>query len=391
MDLLTQDDVRTLATPSDEEHISLFFPTYRAGKQIQQNPIRFKNLLDNVEEPLRARGFRKHDLEELLEPAVQLVDDLTFWQHQSDGFALFLSPTLFRYYRLPLQFEEVVVVGDRFHIKPLLPLLSGDGRFYLLALSQNAVRVFQGTRQSISELEVEAIPQSLADALKYEEPLKQIQYHSGAQVPGGKAKGSVIFHGQGVGSDDKTKKKKLKEFFQQIDAGMQDLLQQETAPLVLAGVEYLFPLYQEANTYAHLVKKGIPGNPEDLSAQELHQEAWQIVEPLFLESQQQQYQKYQELLGTGSPLASHDLREIVPAAQYGRIETLFVAAKTYQWGRFTPETKEVVLHPTMESDSQDLLDLAAVQTLLHGGTVYAMQTDTISSDNDGALAAIFRY
>jgi len=48
-------------------------------------------------------------------------------------------------YRLPLEFESLVVVGDRVHLKPLLSLFFGDRYFYLLALSQNQVRFFQAT------------------------------------------------------------------------------------------------------------------------------------------------------------------------------------------------------------------------------------------------------
>jgi len=51
-----------------------------------------------------------------------------------------ISPEVFLYYRLPIEFQELVVVSDQFHLKPLLYLINNDGRFYLLALSQNDVR-----------------------------------------------------------------------------------------------------------------------------------------------------------------------------------------------------------------------------------------------------------
>ena len=57
--------------------------------------------------------------------------------------------------------------GDRFHLKPLLPLLTGDGRFYVLAVSQNAVRLLQGTRHSIHEIRPELMPKSFADATHF--------------------------------------------------------------------------------------------------------------------------------------------------------------------------------------------------------------------------------
>ena len=148
--------------------VSIYMPTHRAGAETQQDPIRLKNLLREAEAALIRTGLRSSRARELLEPAQELVEDHEFWQHQSDGLAIFLSPGLFRSYRLPLEFEESVFVAERFHVKPLLPLLTGDGRFYVLALSQNEVRLLQGTRFNVGEVDLEDVPRSLAEALSYE-------------------------------------------------------------------------------------------------------------------------------------------------------------------------------------------------------------------------------
>jgi hypothetical protein len=159
--------------------VSIFLHTHRAGAQTQQDPIRLKNLLREAEGRLLAKGLRASEADELLTPARELLDDSVFWQHQSDGLAIFLSPGVFRYYRLPLNFEDLVVVADLYHLKPLLPLLTGDGQFYVLALSQNEVKLLQGTRHSVSEVELEDAPESLADTLRYDDQEKQLQSHTG--------------------------------------------------------------------------------------------------------------------------------------------------------------------------------------------------------------------
>jgi hypothetical protein len=56
------------------------------------------------------------------------------------------------HYHLLVTFVFNTEDSDRFHLKPLLPLLTGDGRFYILALSQNQVRLLQGTRYSVRGL-----------------------------------------------------------------------------------------------------------------------------------------------------------------------------------------------------------------------------------------------
>jgi hypothetical protein len=359
--------------------------THRTGAEIQQDPIRLKNLLKEAEEALVTMGLRSPEAGELLEPAQELQADYEFWQHQSDGLAILISSGLFRAYRLPIEFEELVVVTDRFHVKPLLPLLSGDGRFYVLALSQNEVRLLQGTRYSVVEVDLEDVPKSLTEALRYDDPEKQLQFHTQTQTPGGRGDRGAIFHGHGVVSDED--KKDILRFFQKVDRGLQDVLKDEQWPLVLAGVGYLLPIYAEASTYLHLLSQGIEGNPEELSPEDLHLEAWTIVLPHFQKAQQEAIARYQQLANTER--ASKDIRAIVPAAHYGRVDTLFVALGLQYWGAFDPQTNMIDIHGEEEPGDDDLLDLAAVQTLLHGGEVYALEPAKVP---DGVpLAAVFRY
>jgi hypothetical protein len=357
-------------------------PTHRMGTTTQQDPIRFKNLMRQAEELLVGGGMRGQAARDLLEQAKKL-DNSEFWQYQSDGLAIFISTNVFRYYCLPVNFEELVVVTDRFHFKPLLPLLTGDGKFYILALSQNDVRLLQGTRYSVSEVDLEDVPQSIAEALKYDDPEKQFQFHTGTSQVGGDRAG--MFHGQGAGNDEQ--KDRLLRYFRKVSGGLEELLKNQRSPLVLAGVDYLLPIYKEANNYPHLMEDGITGNPEELKAEELHSSAWEIMQPYFEQAEQEVVSRYQELAGTGQ--TANNIQEVVSAAYYQRIESLFVPVGVQQWGLFNPSTSEIQLHQEQESGDEDLMDFAAIHTVLNGGTVYAVEPEKVPGD--APLAAVFRY
>jgi hypothetical protein len=288
----------------------------------------------------------------------------------------------------------LVVVGKRFHIKPLLPLLSGDGRFYVLAISQNEVRLFQGTRYSVSEVELKGAPENLAETLRSDEAGKQIQFHTG--TPRGMGKRAAIFYGHGGGVEDA--KDNILRYFREIDRSLHEVLRGEQAPLVLAGVDYLFSIYREANTYQNLVTEGIAGNPERLSAKDLHNKAWVIVQPYFQQAQQDAVGQYRQFAGTKQ--ASNNIREIVPAAYNGRVKLLFVATSLQQWGIFDrngkakpsvskANTNAVHLHQQAEPGDEELLDFAATETLFNGGIVYAVEPEKVPDGR--ALAAVFRY
>ncbi len=377
MELLRQEQLKALLEPCGGPCVSIFLPTHRGGSETRQGPIRLKNQLRTAEQELVAAGLKPAEAKTLLEPGQRLCENAGFWQYQSDGLALFVAPGKFLYYRLPLHFPELVVVTDRFHVKPLMQLFAEDGLYYLLALSQNEVRLYQCTRYGAREVALpENTPKSLGEVLAMAGVEKQFPQASGA---------SAKFHGHGARADDS--KQDLREFFRLVDRGVYEVLRGDRAPLVLAGVDYLFPLYRETNTYPYLIEKGVTGNPEGRRPEDLVSDAWAVVEPHFRKAREDAARRYQEL--KGSARASAKIREIVPAACQGRVEQLFVAVDRQQWGSFDPSRQKVRLSRSRRTGDEDLLDLAAIQTFLTGGSVYATPPEQVP---DGSLlAAVFRY
>jgi hypothetical protein len=354
-------------------------PTHEVTTKIQQDKIRFKNLLREAKENYRTLEPNGPDP---LEPAEKLLRDSSFWMQRSRGLASFFSLGLFLHYRLPVSFKELVVVTHSFHLKPLLPLVSEECRFYILALSQNENRLIKANRFNAREIEVASIPKSIIETLKYDDPEKQLQFHTGTSAAG---KRPALYHGHGAGADDS--KDNILRYLRQIDRGLQDLLAGEHSPLVVAGVENISSLYREANTYPHLMKEEIRGNPEGLSVEELQQQGWEIVRPYFEKSRQDAKERYHHLAGTGK--ATNNLKEVLSATFHGRVEVLFVAEGVEQWGMFDPLENTVKVHQKFEPGDQDLLNLAAVKTLATSGTVYLAEPGDVPGD--GLLAALFRY
>ena len=382
MQIFIRNELSTLAAPRPGPVVSIYMPTHRIPTEIPQDRLRLKNLLRQAEDGLTSQGMRSPEAKALLEPAEKLLVQTLFWKGQQDGLAVFLAPDFHRFYPLPVDLPELVIVGERFHLKPLLTLLGG-GEFYILALSQNQVRFLQASPFNVSEVEAEGVPRSLDEALKYDDPEKQLQFHTGTQkVTGDRA---AMFHGHGVGTDDA--KSNLLRFFQQVDRGLHNVLREEQAPLVVAGVDFLLPIYRGANSYGNLLEEGVPGNPEGLSPEELHQKALKVVSPFFQQSRQEAEKKYRQLGGTGK--TSRDLKEILPAAYHGRVEFLFVAAGRQEWGAFNAQSNEVQRFAEARPGAEDLLDAAAIHTLLKGGTVFAVEPEDVP---DGpTVAAVFRY
>lgn len=388
MDILNKDDLEQLIKVKDEYCISFYMPTHRTGREQQQDPIRYKNLIAEAERKLIAYGVGRSEVQKLLRPLEDLLSNKNFWQHQSDGLSIFLSPGFFQTYRLPFKFDEIIIFAKNFHIKPLLPLLTPNGRYYILAVSLNAIRLFQCTRDTIDEMELSSIPTSMQEALYMDEPSKHVDFHTGTKNPSTHGSRPAVFHGQGVQSEEEEKKNILR-YFQYVDRGLTELIEDKSIPMILAGVDYLLPIYHEANHYPRLLKDGLEGNPEELDPGELLQRSWNLVEPIFSEEQQNALKQFEQLYGQQSGLVSVDIETVIKAATFGRVDTLFTPLGIQRWGRFESKTGQVLLDEGPTLKNEDLLNFAVIQTLLNSGQVFALQPKEIPGD--GELAAILRY
>ena len=385
MENLTIEQLAGLASETAKPSLSFFLPTHRSGQDSPQDPIRFKNLLREAERQLSATGMGPRAVKALLKPAQDLLNDASFWMHQYEGLAVFLSPDGFHEYRLPFQVKEQLIIAQSYYTKPLLPLFMHNGHYYILAISQDEVRLFEGTQHSVGQIDLpEGTPERLEDTLREDGAEKQLQFHTGT-AQGGTRDG--MFHGHGPG--DEEEKVLIEKYLNLVDAGLREVFREQQAPLVLAGVDYLLPLYRKVSEYPHIMPEGITGSPEHVRPEALQKQAWSIVEPYFRGETEKVLEQYQQSASTGRAAAG--VEEVVPAAFNGRVDKLLLAIDANVWGTFDPETGAVSLDPAGQGAEANLalLDFAALKTLEQSGMVYALPQDEMPTD--APIAAIFRY
>jgi len=389
METLALDQIKGLAEQTQSPSISIFLPTHRAGEDTQQDPIRFKTLLREAELRLLDKGMGPREVSALLQPAQALLDEAYFWQHQREGLAVFIAPDDFHYYHLPFRVEELLVIARSYYATPVLPLFTNNGHYYILAISQNEVRLFEGTRYSVGQIDLpDGTPESLDEALKSDDPEKQLQFHSGTSQ--GTSQGGVrssMFHGQGPG--DEEQEDRIERYLNLVDAALKEIFREKQEPLILAGVDYLLPIYHEVSEYANIMKEGITGSHEHLRPEELQEQAWPIVEPYFRQEMETVVEQYRQLAATDK--ATDNIEEIVTAAFYGRVDKLLLVVDTQVWGIFNPDTGNVVHYQEAQSKEDDLalLDFAAMQTLQKDGNVYALSQ--MEMPTNSPIAAVLRY
>jgi hypothetical protein len=380
MDVIDAAMVESMLAADTEPCVSIYLPTHRAGPGTRQDPIRLKNLLDDARAELVARGMRTGDADALLQPGTDLHDD-DFWQHQEDGLAVFLAPGQSRVWRLPAPFEELVVVGDSFHIKPLLGVVSRGERFHVLALSENEVRLLWGSRYRVTQVDLpDRVSEGIAAALWFEDPERQLQYHLAERR--GEGRLQAVFHGHGAGKDDDHERRD--RFLRLVDGAVREIVSHET-PLVLAGVGTITDAFRRVSDHPLILPGAVPGNPEHLSSEDLHARAWEVAAAHFDGERRDATVAWEERPDRRAAGVEETLR----AALAGRVDTVFLPAGEYRWGTFDPETAATEEHDERIQGDRDLLDVAAVLTWTRGGKVFVVGEDEVPGER--AVAALLRY
>jgi hypothetical protein len=386
MDRIRRQDVESLLGAQDQPCVSLFLPLHPEGSdgQGQGDAILLRNLADQAEEQLINRGMRRPEARELLAEIRRLPDDNAAWQLRGKSLAAFASPGMTRVFQGNGLSERAVFVDDQFHVRLLLPQVMEGSKFFLLALSQNSVRLFEGDERELRPLDVPQLPASREDALNIDEVPRGSQVHSAMRGDQGQGKQAAVFHGQGGKAD--TIKDDLRLFVREVAAAVDRQLRAESAPLILATVAATVPIWQETSRYAYTLDEFVSGNPDYLTPAELHAKAWPLVEPALKAEREELYTRIHE---KENPRASFGLPVVITAAMRGQVDSLFLDCSRPWWGMYDAASDTVFVHPLPQPGDADLVEMAAVETLRHGGRVFAMSAGR--SDPEAAAEALLRY
>ena len=382
MTLLTHDFASALEG-AEAPSVSLYQPTHRSHPANQQDPIRFRNLVKALEHTLRQQ-YPGAEIASLLVPFEALANDEAHWNHTLDGLVVFAAPGLFRVLATQRPVEELVVVADSFRTKPLRRLLQSAGRYQVLGLSRDAIKLFEGNREALDEIDlVTGVPRTITEALGEELTDK----HQTVASYGGAGHGSTpMRHGHGGKSDEVNADSE--RFFRAVDEAVLERYSQPSGlPLILAALPEHHALFHRISKNPHLVETSVTVNPDSVSIEELRARAWEVVEP--------EYRARLAALGEAfgqaraNKLGSDALAEVAAAAVAGRVETLLIEADRQVAGHLD-ETNGLVVQGELDDPLvDDLLDDLGEMVESKGGQVWVVPAENMPVQT--GLPATFRY
>jgi hypothetical protein len=365
VDIPTRAEIEWLLLTCQPGCVSIYLPTSPLTDQAQADRIALKNL--TTEAIGQLADHDKREVRAIEEALFDVIDDDAFWEVQANSLALFLTANGLRTFRLPSRLKPVVEVSDRFHVKPLLRVMSVPQSAYVLALSQNAARVVEVSADLPAHtLKVDGLPSDAASAagkasIKDRSPSGRIQGSEGIKV-------------------------RLAQFCRKIDLALRNLLAGRETPLILAAAEPLLSIYRTVNSYHHLTTSVIPGNAETLSDAELAAAARAILDEQFGLELSKLRAEYQQRLSQQRTTA--DIAQAARAATRGAVQTLLVDIDNVVPGTMDDDGA-VTFAKTADASNYGLVDEIARRALLSGARVLGVRRADVPGG--GSLAAILRY
>jgi hypothetical protein len=384
MQIISKEELTDLMQHQGPHSISIFIPTHRAGVEVnqKQDAIVFKNGLQEATRQMQREGLEQRDIDELLQQAFELYKDDTFWNNQQDGLAVFIAPEVFKVIKLPYTVQEEVYINNSFFVTPLLPAITNQQDFYLLSLSKHDAKFYQGNAYGLTYMEVDGLPNGIEDVIHFEEKEMKQLFRQGGK--GGT--GSASFHGHGEGQGDD--KDNIGVYCLEVDRTLfTEVLHDKTSPLILAGVEYLLPIYRNASRYNFIYDEAITGNWQYESTNALFLKAREKLAPYFAQQAKNALQNYYN--GIATSVTSSMPEKVIPASFYAQVSDLFVCKGMHIWGKFNEAENQLEIHDTKQDGDECLIDKAVAQTYMNGGNVYVLEREQMPKDS--LIAAVLRF
>ncbi|MEO5811128.1 MAG: hypothetical protein ABIU96_14605 [Rhodanobacter sp.] len=382
MDLLANDYPDVILAEHGAPCLSLYQPTHRQHPENLQDPIRFGNLVKQLSQSL-LKKYSQRDVEPLLAPLHALAADTRFWNQTLDGLAVLVAPNFFRVYRLQRPVAELAVVADSFHTKPLLRIVQSADRYQVLGLSRHGVRLFEGNRDSLDEIELAPeVPRTIDDALD-----RDVEREPAIRTYGPIKPNTMGRHGASDVKQDAIQAD-TEHFFRAVDRAVLEHHSRPTGlPLLLAAMPEHHHLFREVSRNPHLLAESLDVHPEDLSPDALRERAWEQLQPYYLQRLAGLIDRFHAALHREQ--ATDDLAESAKAAVAGRIDTLLLEADRQVPGRMDATSGSITRGELDDPQVDDLLDDLGERVLATGGEVIMVPAERMPTRT--GLAAIYRY
>lgn len=368
VDLPTRAEFANLSTARADACVSIYLKTTPVTQEVEGSRIEFGNHVREAQVQLQDAGFDKRRLAALLNSLNDLLDDNEFWRFQANSLAVFATPDSIRTHRLANDLTSMVQVSDRFHLKPLLRAITFPHSAFILALSENAVRLVEMHADLPPEVvKVPAMPKDAASSI------------------GKSTLNDRSFSGRIHGSEGQNVR--FQQYVRHVDAALRQVLAGREMPLVLAATGRLASLFAQICSYPHLLNETIADSPDRLSEAELAAKARLLLDRAYASEIAELHALFEKR--SSENRAMTDISDAARMATFGGIQTLLVDIDSVVPGFVDDEDGSVTFVEQDDAKAYGVLDEIVARALAGGARIMGVRRDDIPGGKE--LAAILRY
>lgn len=368
VDIPTRSEIAALNGTRNDTCVSIYLQTTPLTQEIGASRIELGNLARQAREQLEAAGFDKRRLAALQEQIDAVAEDDEFWRLQANSLAILATPDSLRTFRLANQLTPMVEVSDRFHLKPLLRAVTFPQSAYVLALSENAVRLVEMHADlPAATIRIEGLPKDAASAAG-----KSTLNDRSAT---GRIQGS---EGQNV---------RFQQYARKVDTALRPFLAGLEVPLILAATGRLASVFRAVNSYPHLLPDDISDSPDRIADADLAKAARPVLDAAHARELADLKALYEKRADDGR--ATTDISDAARAATFGAIDTLLVDIDTVVAGTVDDDTGAIAFAKEASAGTYGVIDEIAGRALASGARVLGVRRADLPGEGD--LAAILRF
>ena len=357
--------------------ISIYVDTHIKKPDRLENPIRFKNLVKEVQASLKEKEFK--GFKDLFSLFKEMEEDALFWEGATESMAILGDEEACIVYKLPVNVKSLAIVSDSYYIKPLLRSFQSYGHYHVLGLNRDNFILFEADRYGIYPLLVDEKDATMEGVLGTE---KTAPHLSVASIGGDQS----MYHGHGGAKDER--KVDQEKFFRHVDAFVLEQYSKiQKSPLILVSPDEHQGEFRKLSKNQYLIDAGIKIDVDALDKKSLYDKVQNVMQELFKKELKERMNSFSE--ACAKELGSDDRVQIGQAIAEGRVATLYLEENTVHPGLFDATLGTIVSGEMADPRVGDVYDDMAEVVLSRGGEVLILEKEDMPTTND--LAAVYRY
>jgi hypothetical protein len=295
---------------------------------------KWKDSLSKAEN-LLLKDYPKSFVHTFIEP-IRLAPFIETLDHLNKGVIVFHGKDLSGHYRVHEEINDLVVVADSFHIKPLLRIKNNEEGFVLIAISSKAIAVWLESNGQLYRMD------TIENTAQTEDP------------------------------DTNKSKPEVKDFLAKTAAEINKSIAFYKAPVLLAGVKEHIGHMKKFLNHPNLLNDFIIGNVERMKVEDLRERCLDLLIPYYQLKENKAIYELNQAVKRNQAITY--IEDIAVSAVYGKIKKIFVIENRQVWGRIDKNSGEIFISPKQtDSHDDDILDDVCQLVLAKGGEVVVLK------------------